>query len=100
MSHVDGFPDRDGIDRLVKLAKLICTTVLAFESLLRAKYPDNVTIIALITAIKAVCDLIPEVENEFLISEGLNTVPLDSPEETAGINPSADPSYDPDYSIT
>ncbi len=96
MSHVEGFPDRDGIDKLVKLAKALCRTVQLFTPLLLKKYPDNELIQTLLTAINGVCLLIPEVENEFLIEEGLNEDPLENPEEVNGINPSLPPAPAPD----
>jgi len=87
MSHVEGFSDRDGLDKLVKLGKLMCATVVAFTPLLKAKYPDNTTIDALIVAIAAVCTLLPDVENEFLMEGGTNEIPTDTPELIPGINP-------------
>lgn len=97
MSHVDGFPDRDGIDKLVKLAKALCRTVQLFTPLLLKKYPGNELIQTLLTAINGVCLLIPEVENEFLEPEGLNTDPLADPDGTPGINPSLPPAEEPDF---
>jgi len=95
MAHVEGFSDRDGIDKLVKLGKLMCATVAAFAPLLLKKYPDNDTIIALLAAINAVCLLLPDVENEFLIEEGTNDIPLETPELIPGINPGLPPAVDP-----
>lgn len=87
MSHVEGFPDRDGIDKIVKLGKAICGIVATFTPILITKYPDNETIQGLLAAIAAVCALLPEVEAEFLIETGLNDIPLDTPNLIAGINP-------------
>lgn len=98
MSHVEGFPDRDGIDRIVKLGKAICGLVQTFAPLLYTKYPDNETIAGLIAAILAVCALLPQVEAEFLMESGLNDVPLDDPESIVGINPSLPPAPDPEMS--
>lgn len=95
MAHVEGFPDRDGIDKLVKLGKVMCATVAAFTPILLKKYPNNSTITALLAAIAAVCALLPEVENEFLIEEGENDIPLETPELIPGINPSLPPAPDP-----
>jgi hypothetical protein len=88
MSSVEGFPDRDGLAKLVRLAKALCLLVQKFTPLLKAKYPDNITIDTLLLAIAAVCSAIPEVENEFLQETGLNEIPLDNPELIPGINPS------------
>lgn len=95
MAHVDGFPDRDGIDKLVKLGKAMCATVATFTPLLLKKYPDNATIAALLAAIGAVCALLPETENEFLIETGTNDDPLEFPELIPGINPGLPPAPDP-----
>lgn len=96
MSHVDGFPDRDGLDRLVKLAKAMCAIVATFSALLLKKYPDNELIASLLAAIAVVCALIPEVESEFLVDTGTNEDPLEDPSGINGINPSLPPASDPD----
>lgn len=98
MAHVEGFPDRDGIDKLVKLGKAMCRAVQLFTPLLLKKYPDNELIKDLIAAIGVVCSLLPDVENEFLIPEGTNEVPLDDPSEIIGINPSLPPAGEGDIS--
>lgn len=97
MSHVDGYPDRDGLDKLVKLAKAMCAIVATFSALLLKKYPDNELITSLLAAIAVVCALIPEIEGEFLIETGLNEDPLEDPSGIAGINPSLPPAEDPDF---
>ena len=97
MGHVDGFPDKDGLRKLVTLAKAMCATVAAFSALLLKKYPNNETIIALLAAIAAVCALIPEVESGFLETTGDNQDITEDPDSAAGIDPSADPSLPPDY---
>lgn len=96
MSHVEGFPDRDGIDKLVKLGKAMCGIVATFAPLLIKKYPDNPTITGLLAAISAVCALLPDVEAEFLIETGLNDDPLEDPAGINGINPSLPPASAPD----
>lgn len=95
MSHVDGFPDRDGVDKLVKLGKAMCNTVALFTPILIKKYPDNELISALLLAIQGVCALLPEVENEFLIEEGTNEDPLEDPAGIPGVNPGLPPAPDP-----
>lgn len=86
MAHVEGFPDRDGLDRLIKLAKAMCAIVATFSSLLLRKYPDNELIANLLAAIAVVCALIPEVESTFDLTYGDNTVPLENPSEINGID--------------
>ena len=97
MGHVDGFPDKDGLKKLITLAKAMCATVAAFSALLLRKYPGNETIAALLTAIGAVCALIPEVESEFIEVTGDNSDPLEDPAGTPGVDNSAEQSYPPDY---
>ena len=87
MAHVEGFPDRDGLDKLIKLAKAMCNTVALFSAVLINKYPDNETITALLAAIATVCALIPATEAEFLMDTGTNTTPLEDPSSIIGINP-------------
>lgn len=95
MAHVEGFTDRDGLDKLVAVGKVLCRTVQAFTPILMKKYPDNATIIALLAAINGVCLLLPDVENEFLIEGGTNDIPLETPELIPGINPGLPPAPDP-----
>lgn len=95
MTHVDGFTDRDGLDKLVKLGKLMCKAVIAFTPILLAKYPDNELIKDLIAAIAVVCTLLPSVEAEFLVDINDNTDPLEDPTGVPGINPSLPPAADP-----
>lgn len=94
--HVEGFPDRDGLTKLIKLAKAMCATVALFSPILLRKYPDNELITALLAAIATLCALIPEVESEFIIPEGTNDVPLEDPNEIAGIDPSRPPAPEGD----
>src|SRR5690349_2816669 len=95
MGHVDGFSDRDGLDKLVKLGKLMCTVVASFSPLLLKKYPDNDTIKALLAAIAAVCLLLPDVEAEFLQDTGDNSDALENPDMINGINEGLPPAPDP-----
>lgn len=96
MTHVEGFPDRDGLDKIVILAKVLCRLVQSFTAILLKKYPNNTTITALLAAINTLCLLIPDVENEFLVEGGTNEIPLDSPELIPGINPGLPPAPDPE----
>lgn len=89
--HVEGFPDRDGLKKLITLAKAMCATVAAFSALLLKKYPDNELISSLLTAIAGVCALIPEVESEFIVNTGDNSDVVEDPTDTPGIDPSAPP---------
>lgn len=91
MPHVDGFPDKDGLTKLVKLAKAMCATVALFAGVLRAKYPENELIDKLLAAIAIMCALIPEIESSFFAPEGTNEIPLDDPDSINGIDPSRPP---------
>lgn len=91
MGHIDGFPDKDGIAKLIKIAKSLCALVATFSPLILRKYPDNDLINALLAAISGVCALIPQVESEFLEPSGLNDVPLEDPSDIPGIDPGKPP---------
>lgn len=95
--HVDGFPDRDGMDKLINVAKTLCLTIQAFAPILVKKFPDSPLIPLLITAIQGVCALIPELEQEFTETTFTNDVPLSDPESIIGTNPEREQAYPPDY---
>jgi hypothetical protein len=95
-THVEGFPDRDGLKKLIILAKAMCATVATFSALIIKKYPDNELITSLLAAIAAVCALIPDLEAEFILPEGDNDPIEEFPEDTPGINPSLPPAPDPE----
>jgi len=81
--------NRDGLNKLIKLARAMCIIVTTFAAIIEAKYNDKPNIIALLNAIKAVCLLLPDAQNEF------DAIPSDDPafpivsSEIAGINPDA-----------
>lgn len=93
--HVDGFPDKDGIERLVKLAKALCALVATFSALILRKYPGNETITKTLAAIAIVCALIPELESDFLETGGDNSLPISDPEDIPGIDPGKPPAGEP-----
>lgn len=97
MGHVDGFPDRDGLARLVKLGKALCGIVAAISALLLVKYDNDERIVALLAAIAGVCALLPEIEGNFLEVTGTNEDPLDAPHIIAGINEELPPAEEPDF---
>ena len=94
--HIEGFPDKDGIDKLIKLAKAMCATVALFSSIIVKKYPDNELINSLLAAIAVVCALIPEIESNFLESTGDNSDVISDPESIPGIDPTAPAAVSPD----
>jgi len=95
--HIDGFPDKDGIDKLIKVAKTLCALVATFSALILRKYPNNELINNLLVAIAGVCALIPEIESEFLETLGDNADILEDPSGTAGIDVTRSPAEDPDF---
>lgn len=94
--HVAGFPDKDGLDKLVKLGKALCALVATFSPILLKKYPDNPAITGLLAAIASVCALLPDIEATFLVDYANNDGILDDPSSTSGINPSLPPASSPD----
>lgn len=98
MTTPAAFTTRDGLDKIVKLGKAMCKAVLLFTPILLKKYPDNETIANLLAAINVVCQLLPDVENEFLAPEGTNEDPLEDPSSIPGINPSLPPAEGGDIS--
>lgn len=82
---------RDGGNKLIQLAKVLCRLVQTFAVVLRGKYGDNVAVMALLTAIEALCPLIPEAEFALVEYSGDNDTPLNDPSEILGTDPSAPP---------
>lgn len=87
---------RDGLDKIIKLAQVLCRLVLAFKAVIEDKYSGYPVIIALLASIESLCDLLPEAKTAF-DSIGAEDDPF--PEDTgdlAGINPLASPPPDPE----
>lgn len=87
---------KTGMDKMIKLAKVLCRLVQTFEVIIRAKFPDNVAIIALLEAIKNLCVLIPDADAEFQAYILDQTLPPADPNEISGINPDAPSAKPPD----
>lgn len=88
---------RDGMTKLVGLAKVMCKTVTTFKPVILAKFGSNLAIVALIEAIEGVCTLLPEAENEFLAIHVDSTPPPADPADIAGLDPDAWEALPPDY---
>lgn len=87
---------RDGVNRLLKLARAMCVLVNAFAAIITTKYRDFPAILALVVAIQNLCQLLPDAEQEFVaIASQDSPIPPDSG-DIAGINPEAPPPPDPD----
>lgn len=88
---------RTGMDKMIKLAKVLCRLVQTFKVVIDAKFPDNVAIQALMTAILALCPLIPEADAEFQAFILSQTPPPADAGDTVGINPEAPAAVPPDF---
>ena len=87
---------KTGMDKMIKLAKVLCRLVATFKVVIDAKFPDNVAIQALMTAILALCPLIPDADAEFQAYQLDVTPPPSDAGEIIGINPDATPASPPD----
>lgn len=87
--------ERDGMTKIIALAKALCRIVGAVKHIINGKFPDSEPIMLLIAAIEALCPLIAEAEADAITYGGDNDVPLTDPSEIAGINPSLPPAPDP-----
>lgn len=88
--------EKTGLDKMIKLAKVLCRLVLTFEVIIRAKFPDSVPIIALLEAIKQLCVLVPDADADFQAYILDTTPPPADAGEAAGINPDAPAAQPPD----
>lgn len=80
---------RDGMNKLLDIARTLCAIVQTFGAIIRSKYADYPNIIALLTAIDAVCALIPDAQADFdAIGFDDPAFPAD-PQAIEGIDPSA-----------
>jgi hypothetical protein len=87
---------KTGLDKMIKIARTLCRLVQTFEIIIRAKFPDSVPINALLSAIAALCLLIPEAETEFRAYVVDATPPPSDALDTVGIDESAPPAASPD----
>lgn len=87
---------KDGLTKLIQLAKTLCKLILTFEVIIRAKYGDNIAIIALVDAVKNLCALLPAADEAFSEFADDTPPPSEDPAEIPGIDPTAPPAADPD----
>jgi hypothetical protein len=90
--------ERDGMTKIIALAKALCRIVNAVKHIINGKFPDSEPIMLLIAAIEALCPLIAEAEADAISYGGNNDVPSETPELTPGIDPSRPPAAAPDIS--
>jgi hypothetical protein len=80
---------KDGLKKLISLARVMCSLVNNFAHIIESKYSSNTAILALLTAAKALCAALPEAMIEFdAIGYEDSPPPLD-PSMLAGINEGA-----------
>lgn len=84
MSYV---PERDGLSKIIGLAKTICRITQAFRTIITRKYGDNPIIVGLLDAIDVLCGLLADAD---AVVNGVveNDLPADST-EVPGYNPLA-----------
>jgi len=87
---------KTGLDKMIKFAKVLCGLVATFKVVIDAKFPDNVAIQALVTAILALCPLIPDADAEFQAWALDQALPPADAGEIVGINPDAPAAVAPD----
>ena len=87
---------KDGVDRLLQLCKALCRIVQAWEPVIREKYGDNTSIIALLDVCLEMCALLPAADQAFKAISLDQTPPPADPSETLGINVDAPPASAPD----
>lgn len=80
---------RDGLTRLVALARALCALVTTFGHIIRSKYASNVAIIALLTAAETLCAALPGAIAEFDAISSEDPLPPSDPSGLPGINPEA-----------
>lgn len=93
----DAYDDftRDGLDKLIKLGQALCRTVSLFAPILRGKYRNEPTIIALVAAIETVCSLLPEAKATYDAFPSDDGLPPADVSNTLGINTNAPPAPTP-----
>lgn len=89
--------EKTGYKRLLDLAKTLCRLVQQWEVVIRAKFSDNLAIMALLEAVLQLCVLLPAADAEYQALTLVVTPPEDTSETTPGYDPSADEPLPPDY---
>jgi hypothetical protein len=86
---------RDGMTKIIGLAKALCRIVQAVKHIINGKFPDSAPISLLIEAIDALCPLIADAEIAAITYGGDNSGNLEDPSGAAGIDPTAPPAEPP-----
>lgn len=90
--------EKDGYKTLLNLAKTLCRLVNQWQPIISAKYGDNIAMMALLTAVIGLCELIPAADGAFIEATLIPTPPAENVEDIAGFDPSAPPAEDPELS--
>jgi hypothetical protein len=80
---------KDGLKKLINLARLLCALVNKFAHIIESKYSSNPAILALLTAAKALCAALPEAIIELDAFGYEDPAPPLDPSMLPGINPEA-----------
>jgi hypothetical protein len=88
--------EKSGYKTLLNLAKTLCRLVNQWQPIIAAKYGDNIAMMALLTAVVGLCELIPAADSEFKAANLVTTPPAENVEDIAGFDPSAPPAEDPE----
>lgn len=79
---------RDGLQSVVKFAKLLCGLRYTFGPILRLKYRNNPSIQSLLDTLDEVCALLPQAEASLIVG-GDNSDPISDPAAIPGVDLSA-----------
>jgi hypothetical protein len=80
---------KDGLKKLISLARVLCTLVNNFAHIIESKYSASPPILALLTAAKALCAALPSAIIEFDAIGYEDPLPPLDPSMLPGINPEA-----------
>lgn len=85
---------RDGVSSIQKLARQLCMIVGWAAPIIELKYRNNAAMLALLAAVKEVCNLLPAADAA-LIPSGDNSDPIEDPTTIPGVDVSAPAPPDP-----
>jgi len=88
--------ERTGYKKLLQLAQVLCKLVTQWAVVIRAKYGDNVSMMALLVAVEGLCSLIPEAAAEYSELTLNQGIPNDDAALIAGSDPAAPAPVAPD----
>lgn len=89
--------EKSGYKKMLDLAKVLCRLVNQWAVVITAKYGENIAMMALLTAVQGLCELLPEADAAYQSESLVTTPPPSDVENIAGFDPSAPPAEAPDY---